>query len=285
MTLLGIGGLLGIAVVLLAGAPVVLTRGDWRVRHPHAALAAWHMTLLGGAACLAATLVWALASATTSGTSSGSSAIEFQPAVIVLFGWAGLAGLGGVIGIVLTRAEPMAEADRRLRAEFALLASRADADAYRGIDIVVVPSDTPVALSVPGPEPLIVVASALADALSERQLRAVVEHERAHLVQHHGLISRLAQLGGACFAFVPASRELERSTRMLIELIADDTAARNAGAVHLANALARVGELTGEETLLLRARRVAERPPHGSLSGSRRLRRISAQLAAAEHWL
>lgn len=271
MIVLGIGCLLAAAVVLLAIAPLLLSRGQWHIRRPRTALAVRHGLLLSGFGCVGATLVWTVVVVTTSAHASDST-IWLQPTALMLFAWVGLAGLGGVAAVVFTHAEPLAEADRRLQTEFALLASRSPSYDHRGFEVVVVSSSSPVALSVPGPSPLIVVGSALADALTEEQLRAVIEHERAHLVQHHGLATRLAQLNRTCLGFLASSRELESSTRMLVELIADDAAARRAGAVHLANALLKIGNLTGDAAMLLRARRIAARPPKGSLSTSPRLR-------------
>lgn len=278
VVLIGIGCLLAIAVALLTLAPLLLMRGQWRVRRPRLALAIWHTLLASAAGCIVATLVWTLLLVTT-GTHH-SSAAWLQPTALMLFGWVGLAGLGGAAAMVFAHAEPMAETDRRLQTEFALLASRSQSYEHRGIDVAVVSSSVPVALSVPGSSPLIVIASTLAEALTDEQLRAVIEHEHAHLVQHHGLVTRLAQLNRSCLAFLPSSQELEGSTRMLIELIADDAAARHAGAVHLANALLKIGTMTGDEAMVLRARRIAARPPRGSLTSSRRLRRTAATVSA-----
>lgn len=267
--------LLAAAAVLVLLGPCVLSHGAWRIRHPRLALAAWHGALLAGAGCVLASLAWTLIEVTTAGPGSSASVPWIQPTALALFAYAGLGGVGGLAALALTHAEPRVEADRRAQAEFALLAARADARHECGLDVVVVPAEAPIALGIPGPLRLVVIASRLEQELSPAQLRAVVEHERAHLVQHHGLLNRFAELNRTCLAFLPASRGLERSTRLLIELIADDCAARRAGAVHLANALLKIGTLRNDEAMLLRAARIASRPPRGSLSSSRRLRRLS----------
>ncbi|QDZ13570.1 M56 family metallopeptidase [Humibacter ginsenosidimutans] len=275
MVVVGLACLFAVALVTVMTAPTVITRGGWRLRFPRLALAVSHALTLVGLACAASTLVWTLAEVVSGGDRSGG-AFWLQPTALTLFGWVGLAAVGGLITVIVTSAEPMTESDRRLRLEFSLLEARGTSVVRDGIRVVTVPSDRPVALSVPGPQHRILIASGLMRLLTEDQLRAVVEHERAHLVQHHGMLTRLARLNRACFAFIPGTSEIERSTRMLVELIADDTAARHAGAVNLANALWRVGSASEDAALRLRARRLASHPPRGSSTLSSRVRHTLA---------
>ena len=273
MLLIGLAGVFALGLAMLALAPVVVTRGAWRVRSPRLALALSHAVTLAGLACVVSTLVWTLAAVTSRHYESGTEAFWLQPTALMLFGWVGLAAAGGLIAMIFTSTEPMTEADRRVRLEFSLLASRGMTYVHNDVRIVIVPAQKPIALSVTGSDQRILIASALTELLNDEELHAVIEHERAHLVQHHGALTRLAQLNRACFAFLPATSELERCTRMLVELIADDTAARHAGAVHLANALWKVGQATADDALLARARRIAGHPPRKSLTTSSRVRR------------
>lgn len=276
--LLLIGGLLATAAVLIIGAPRILTVGAWRMRFPRLALAIWHSAFLVGVAALLGSLVVAVA--TSMMLPSGGRDAWVEPTVLVLFGWGGLTIVGAVIALVAAQAEPLANADRRTQMQFSLLAAASRCQQVHGIDVVIVDSALPIAVSVPGPDARVVVASCLERELSKSELRAVIEHERAHLIQHHGAILRLAQLNRACLPGLLASRELDRTTNLLIELIADDTAARAVGAVNTANALVKVGNLRSDESMLLRARRLASRPPAGSMSTARRVRRTIAGLSA-----
>ena len=121
---------------------------------------------------------------------------------------------------------------------------------------VVVRSEQNSAVAVPGRRPVIVVSSHLRDTLSPAQLEAVVEHERGHLVQHHHLLLQLAHLQYRCAPVLPCARSLEQSLHLLVELAADDHAARRCGRRTTATALRALGTATGDDGLRLRAHRL-----------------------------
>ncbi|SMQ57695.1 M56 family metallopeptidase [Agreia sp. VKM Ac-1783] len=274
-----VGSLILAAIILTVAAPVILSYGAWRTRWPRLALAAWHTALLLGVLCLAASLAVSILAAVAQ--RPGQLSNWFEPTVLVFFGWVGLAVVGGLLALLFTYTEPIGRDDRRLQAEFSRLAAQSTSTCQQvhGFDVVVVKSSAPIALSLSGRESRIVVSSCLTRALSASQLRAVIEHERAHLVQHHRLVSRIAYLNRVCLPMLPAARQLNRTTGLLVELIADDEAARQVGAVNTANALLATAQLSDDEAMKLRARRIAARPPRGSLSSSARVRRTLATLA------
>ena len=256
--------LLAVAAGLAATAvPAALARARWCTRRPAVALALWCATWAGGLAAAGAAgvgaLAHALAGAGTAGTgTAGTGALCCSPWCWVLC-WAGLAATGAALALVLARSEPLAAGHRRTAD---LLASLAGATAYRhesagGISVVFVDSDRPLALSLPGPDPRVLVTSRLEDELTGAQLRAVIAHERAHLAGRHGWITLLAQLNAACTPGLPAARQFRRASRLLVELIADDAATHACGGTHLAEALTTLAALEGEQGLLLRARRAA----------------------------
>ncbi|PPF34374.1 hypothetical protein C5C10_09205 [Rathayibacter sp. AY1A3] len=276
--MLAVAAPVALACVMMLAAPAFLASSSWRLRFPRLALTLWYATFAGGVLALTASLlVSVLAAVLTRQTHDDVNWVE--PTVLVVFGWVGLAACGALLALVFAQAEPLAHAERRLQAQFSLLAAMSSCRQVRGVDVVTVESDLPVALSVPGAEPRVILSTRLVAELSPVQLRAVIEHERAHLVQRHGLVSQIARLNRLCLPVLPAARELERTTSLLIELIADDAAARQVGAVNVANALAIVGRLNGDEAMLLRAHRLATRPPRGSLTTSGRVRRTLASLA------
>lgn len=262
-----IASLLGAAALLIVGAPFLLARGAWRVAYPRLALALWHAAFAIGVLCAVASLLWTTAFACLMGSAGCTGWLE--PTVVVIAAWVGLAGFGAIVALVVSRTEPLAEADRALRLQLTHLTATNRCHDVRGVRVVVLESDVPVAFSVRGDDARVVVTTRLERELTPAQLRAVIEHERAHLVQHHGFISQLAQVNRACLPAVPAAREFERTTKFLVELIADDAAARVVGAAAVANALLRVGTMQGDESVLLRARRIAQRPPRGSVSTRR----------------
>jgi Zn-dependent protease with chaperone function len=255
------------ALCILVG-PLVLTRGKWRLRFPRIALTLWTCVFLTGLGALLGSLVWSLvrALAEPAGAASRRGA-WFGPMVVVIVAWLALAVTGAVAGLVLTRAEPLSGSSRRAREQLDLLAAAAEyrSQFVRGVEVVFIQSDLPYAISFPGTEPRVLVTSELEEKLTSTQLRAVIEHERAHLSQHHGVITQLAQLNRMCVPSFAGAREFERATHLLVELIADDASARVCGAANAANALLRLGRLQGDESMALRASRLAARPPRKSV--------------------
>jgi Zn-dependent protease with chaperone function len=106
-----------------------------------------------------------------------------------------------------------------------------------GVDAVVVDAPEPAAYCVAGRPNAIVVTSAAVDALTDRHLQAVLAHERAHLAgRHHHVLAFARALAVAIpgvTLFSTGAREIAR----LLEMAADDTAARSHGAQTLLEAL------------------------------------------------
>jgi Zn-dependent protease with chaperone function len=248
------GSFLTAAALILLLAPLVLTAGRWQVRHPRTALSLWFSALFAGIGC-------AVASATTAlmcCVEVGETHAPAEGLLLTIAGWLSLGVLAAVIAFVSATAEPLADSWREAVGRFAPVAvSREDSN---GVTLVWFESEEPAACAVPSGEPEIYLSTALKNLLSGPQLRAVIEHERAHLRQHHGWAVRIAEINALCLPRrFPAGRALKRATLLLIELIADDVAARRAGAVHLANALATMGRTTGDPGLELRADRLTLR--------------------------
>ncbi|WAC50594.1 M56 family metallopeptidase [Frigoribacterium sp. SL97] len=250
---------IGASLVLIVGAPLVLAHGRWRFRFPRLALASWYTAFLGGIAAAALGLVNSMAAVAFSREApSDPMGGWFASTVLVVVGWGGLVAVGGLVALVTTRFEPLAATDRALHQQMALVAACHPSTRVRGVDVTVVPFDRAFAMSIPAPSNRVLVTTALERALTAVEMAAVVEHERTHLRQHHGVIAQLAQLNRACTPGLAGARHLERTTRMLVELIADDAAARRLGAVHTANALVKMAHLAEDESLTLRARRLVD---------------------------
>ena len=126
----------------------------------------------------------------------------------------------------------------------------------QGFTLGTVQHTYPAALSTPptGGQPgTIMVTTGLRDALTPGQFQAVLAHEYAHVTQRHGkILSILTTLEHMLRVFGP----LKRSATLLVELAADDIAAKQAGPAELANALAVMAKATGDETMFLRAERL-----------------------------
>ncbi|SJM63624.1 Peptidase M48, Ste24p precursor [Gulosibacter sp. 10] len=177
---------------------------------------------------------------------------------LTMLPWFSLGAVGAVIALIAVSAEPLGESHRRAAQTVAPIAiSREDRGAFT---LVRFGSDEPTACAIPGRSPEILISTALEEALTTAQLRAVVAHEYAHLRHRHGWAVRAAEINALCLPrALPAGRRLRKATLLLIELIADDIAAKQAGPANLANALVRIGRITADPTLDLRAERMTLR--------------------------
>lgn len=249
-----IGVCAGVAILAWSVGPRLLTVSRWQVRFPRLALAAWHIVLGLGLFALLGAVIAAVASTISAGNAADATAGIVQ----TLIGWAALAAVGGGLVILGTSSDELVGAGRRTFDDvLSLPHTRERLD--RRTALITCRSDEPFACALPGPDAAVVVSTRLREILTKEQLRAVVAHERAHLRGRHYLAIRVAELNRACLPSSRAATQLLRSSSLLVELIADDHAARRAGAVHLANALVTVASHTHDSLMELRAERLAER--------------------------
>lgn len=132
----------------------------------------------------------------------------------------------------------------------------------------VVDHEVPVAYCLPGLRPRVVLSRGTLSLLSYDELRAVLAHERAHLAQRHDLVVLPFVALGATFPALPAVRTARAEVALLVELLADDRAARRHERTHLAQALWKIGSadapagalgVAGDD-VLLRAKRLLDPP-------------------------
>lgn len=96
--------------------------------------------------------------------------------------------------------------------------------AHGWVEIVELPTDRLLAVSVPTPGPQIIVSRGLSQALSPDEFQAVVDHERAHLELHHHRFLLLAAALEAGLRFIPL-RPSAGALRAAVERWADEEAA------------------------------------------------------------
>ncbi|RSN12634.1 peptidase M48 [Nonomuraea sp. WAC 01424] len=159
-------------------------------------------------------------------------------------------------GAVLTRARRA----RRRHSEALALLGRHDHD----LDAVVVDYDERLAYCLPGRNGHSVITTGALRCLAPEQVAAVLAHEQAHLRGRHHLVLAGAETLARAFPRVPLFEHARAEITRLVELLADDVAARRHDRVHIAAAL--VGLATGRvpgfalgaggETALTRVRRM-----------------------------
>ncbi|WP_334171973.1 M56 family metallopeptidase [Sinomonas sp.] len=255
--------LLGAALLITLGGIAALTAGTWPLRRPRLALALWKAIIASLAAFSLFALAWCVTVAVAA--DDGARLPWFASAAAIAAAWGGLAVAGGAASALGVRMNQLNAADREVReeAESLIIACAPHPSRVFGQDITVIEAASPLIFSVPGRTPAIVLSTGAQERLDEEQLRAVVEHERAHMSQRHDLVRRLALLGSSCLAGRCGSRRFERAANLLIELAADDAAARVCGPEPLAGALTALSATGGGEAMRLRAARLAARH-HGA---------------------
>jgi bla regulator protein blaR1 len=157
-------------------------------------------------------------------------------------------------------------AQRARYADAAVLLGRPDAK----IGALVVPSPELAVYCLPrSGGGLIVVTTGARSALSPRQLEAALSHERAHLAGHHHIVLAIGEALSRAVPRLQLYRQLPRETARLLEMCADDAAARTHGRMTVAAAIGamrrhtapRVAMAAGGSTAMARARRLVDVTP------------------------
>jgi Zn-dependent protease with chaperone function len=248
------------AALVLAG-PALLASGSWHVRRPRLALALWHALFAAEAGAAVLGLAWCIAMAVAA--DDGARLPWIVSAGALVAAWAGLAVLGALVATIGERASQLARSEKSARDQAVALLDACASRRSRvgGAAVTFVRAEAPLVFSVPGRSPSIVVSTLVERELDEAQLRAVVEHERAHLAQRHDMVRRFARLNSACLPARLGGGRFERAANLLMELAADDAAARVCGSEPLAAALGTLSAIGGGESMRLRADRLAGRTP------------------------
>jgi Zn-dependent protease with chaperone function/uncharacterized membrane protein len=138
-------------------------------------------------------------------------------------------------------------------------------------DVVMVEAPKAAAYCVAGRPPAIVVTSAARAALDDRQLAAVLAHERAHLDGRHAMIVSALRALAAVFPRVSLITEGAQQVSRLLEMCADDVAVRRhssqsllSGLITLCTAAPAEALAAADLAVLARAERLA-RPPQESM--------------------
>ncbi len=106
-----------------------------------------------------------------------------------------------------------------------------------GLGAILVEHDQPASYCVACPHPTVVLTTGALQALHPAELTAVLAHERAHLAYHHHRLLALARIGQQVLPFLPIMREGAAQIGRLVEMHADDVAARTSPTRSLATAL------------------------------------------------
>ena len=263
--------LVGYAAVLAVAVPTALRRGSWAARAPRLGITVWlalslsavlAVVLAGAALAVPATqlsadlgeLLRACVMALRAEYASPGGALPAATGATVT-----LAVLGRLV-CCATAALLGAARERRAHGDALAIVGRP----VHRLGAVVVDHHTAAAYCLPGRARRIVLTSAAVVALADDELSAVLAHERAHLRGRHHLVLAGVQAFDRAFPGVPLFAEVRRQVTMLVEMLADDAAARHHQRHTVAAALLRVagarapaaGLAAGGPTAVARVRRM-----------------------------
>lgn len=278
--------LLLVFVGLLLTAPVSyrLAGARWPRRSPRPALVLWQAMCLAAGFSVVAGLVllavqplgdWLLGGAWNWFAAVLTGTLDVPP-------WRLLCGLialliAGLLLTVLLRTALLIGRRRRAhRRVLDLLTGSAPPPGgwrlIRPADVRILDHRTAVAYTVPGWHSRVVLSAGLVDLLTDDELSAVIEHERAHLRARHDLLVLPFQAWAVALGWVPGVRPAGGAVSELTEMLADDAAAGRTSCAVLASALAKVA-LAGPPPPVL-VGRLADSPAIAGTAVADRVRRL-----------
>jgi Zn-dependent protease with chaperone function len=274
-----------LALALVGPVPALLARASWPMRAPRAAIVLWQSIALAAVLSAFSAGISIASRLFVPGpdgrpTATITSEIEVLGwplwiAYVLVFALTLLIGARLVVSVV-----QVAIATRRRRAHHRMVVDLVGKSQKSGLRVLDVPQ--PLAYCLPGVRSRVVVSEGTLTTLQDREVTAILSHERAHLRARHDLVLEMFTAVHAAFPrFVRSASALD-AVRLLIELLADDAAVRATGPTPLARALVAcaagrtpAGALAaGGPTTVLRVRRLGGRGNSITLA-------ITAYLSAA----
>ncbi|WP_067138659.1 M56 family metallopeptidase [Microtetraspora malaysiensis] len=215
-----------------------LATAAWASRHPRAALVLWQaIGLAGGLGAIGAGLVAAVTVFPHGLHQLGHQVVDGRglaglgPVRVAALAWAVVVPAWLLLHTVRATVRTVAEQRRQRLLVDVAAEHRAEHDIY------VLPGSSPVAYCVPGSTARVVLSRGALQLLSERELAAVLAHERAHARgRHDRVLLPFIALAGA-FPWLPAVRTARSAVPVLLEMIADDRACRGRDRLDLARAI------------------------------------------------
>jgi Peptidase family M48 len=231
-----------VTLVLAAAAAWALSRGTWQLRAPRLALLLWHATAVSavtGAVGLLLSLglaPYGLGIAPALGALVAGQAAPLTGAHLAAVA-AGLLLVALAMGVQAHSSWQL----WRQRSRHRLLLRLVGRPDPHGRALLL---DHPAAAAyyVPGPAGCVVVSTGAVDALTERELAAVLAHEHAHARGRHHLALAPFHAMRRVLPIGPVLRAAA-AVELLVEMCADDRAARHHGPAALTTALRRFHEM------------------------------------------
>jgi Zn-dependent protease with chaperone function len=241
--LIAAGLLAALSVVLLGPLSKWLSQASWASRAPRGAVLCWQCI---GLSAIAAGIGAGLSVAVARYQLGFAGGV--RELVDSLFSGHPLQGLGLYDALALTLAADLGIVLAFIFGSLILRTVRSRARHRRLLDLVahqspaypgtdLLSDNRTVAYCVPGLHPRIVLSEGTLRLLGPTEIAAVIEHERGHVHERHGLVM-LPMLGlKHLFRWIPYTRLVAGEIATLLEMSADDYSARQYGPLTLAGAL------------------------------------------------
>lgn len=276
-----------LAFALAGPVPALLARASWPMRAPRAAIVLWQ-TVAVAAVLSAFSAGLALASRLFVPGPNGRPTWNSAGGIAAL-GWplwlcsVGVFALTLLIGArLIVAVMKVAIGTRRRRARHRMMVDLLGERHHELNGARVLQIAEPLAYCLPGVRSRVVLSKGTLHALTERELAAILRHERAHLRARHDLVLEAFIAVHTAFPRVVRSGSALNAVRLLVELLADDVAVRAVGTAPVARALvacaavrAPAGAMAaGGPTTVIRVRRLSGPPNSRALA-------LAAYLGAA----
>jgi len=236
-----------LAFALAWPVPLVLSHAAWPARAPATALLLWQaIALAGGLSMIGSLLTFGLIpfgdnlvdSAVALAGSLWSGATASSVDLIYLVGLCGafLLGTHLVLNLILT-----ITLTQRQRARHRQLVQLLSSPVPNQPNTRMIEHAVPVAYCLPGTTHSVTVFSAgLVQLLDATELSAVIEHEKAHLLQRHYIVLMAFDAWRSSLPWFPIATRAQRQVGLLVEMLADDYARKLVNDRTLATAIALV---------------------------------------------
>lgn len=232
-------GLVALAAALMWPLPRLLARQTGFRRAPRAALVVWQLVSLAGVVAALAAAPAAIGALTDEETDPVLRTVLLVAAhAVTIVVLARLLRAGHLVG---TRLRALRREHRDL---VDLIGIR---DASLGPDGRVLEHATPTAYCLPGIRRRVVLSRGTLEQLDAGELGAVLAHERAHLSRRHDLVLEFFTVLHTAAPPPIRSAEALEEVRLLVEVLADRAAVRQAGSLPLAHALVRLADIRAPE--------------------------------------
>ncbi|MBT0568206.1 M56 family metallopeptidase [Williamsia sp. CHRR-6] len=265
------------ALILAGPAPAWLSRAQWPLRAPRAAMALWQSVALAAVLSAFSCGLAIAANLLVPGPDGRPTTNPFDEirslGVVLWTVYVAVFVLTLVIGARLmytvVRVAVKTRARRAAHRHLIDLLDRFDRSGcdrqLLARDVRMLEVDEPMAYCLPGLRRRVVLSAGAVARLSHDELEAVIAHERAHLRARHDLVLEAFIAVHESFPrFIRSGSALD-AVRLLVELLADDHAVRATGPTPLGRALVACADSTaprgalavGGPTTLVRVRRLA----------------------------